>query len=229
MFDRFKLLIGDKINDIYNKTVLVIGLGGVGSYVCESLVRSGIENIILVDFDKIDITNLNRQLMALQSNVGLYKADVLKERIVEINPECNVKVIKEFIDSNNLESLFCGHVDYVVDACDSVSTKKDIIRYCLKNKIKFISCMGTANKLDPSKLSICDVRKTSYDPLAKIIRKMVKDEKINGRVMVVSSTEAPIKTGSKTLGSCSFVPSVAGLLCTSYIINDIVGDSVEKY
>ena len=228
MFDRFKLLIGDKINDIYNKTVLVIGLGGVGSYVCESLVRSGIGNIILVDFDKIDITNLNRQLMTLQSNVGLYKADVLKERINDINPDCNVKVVKEFIDSNNLESLFCSHVDYVVDACDSVSTKKDIIRYCLKNKIKFISCMGTANKLDPSKLSICDVRKTSYDSLAKIIRKMVKDEKLNGKVMVVSSCEAPIKTGSKTLGSCAFVPSVAGLLCTSYIINDIVGDCVEK-
>ena len=135
MFDRFELLIGDKINDIKIKTILIIGLGGVGSYACESLIRSGIQNIIIVDNDKIDITNLNRQLMTNMNNIGEYKVDVWYDRIKSINPNCNVIKIKEFIDKTNIEKLFDKKIDYVIDACDTINTKVLLIEKCIKNNI----------------------------------------------------------------------------------------------
>lgn len=226
MFTREELLIGDKINLIKSKTVLVLGLGGVGGYVVESLVRAGIGKIIIVDNDKIDISNLNRQLISLQSNIGVKKIDAWYHRIKDINPSCEVIKIAEFITPDNIDILFTNHIDYIVDACDTISTKKELIRICLNKKIKFISSMGTGNKFDPTKLEIQDIRKTSYDPIAKIIRKMVKDENIKGKIMVICSTEKPVKV-KDTVGSISYVPSVAGLLCTSYIINDILGGSHE--
>lgn len=226
MFDRLELLVGkDNLEKIQNTKVLVIGVGGVGGYAVESLVRSGILNITIVDYDKIDISNLNRQVISLNSNIGNYKVDEFKKRINSINPNCNVKTICEKINDDNFDLLNIEEYDYVVDACDTVSVKKEIIRKCTKNNIKFISSMGTGYKLDPSKLEIIDIRKTSYDPIAKILRKMVKEERIKGKVMVVCSNEAPKKTNSKTIASNAFVPSSAGLLCTSYIINDIVGDN----
>jgi len=224
MFNRLELLIGDKINLIKNKTVLIIGLGGVGGYALESTIRSGIGKVIIADYDVIDETNLNRQILSLNNNIGLKKVDVAEKRIKEINENCIVIKIDEKILPINIDILFKDKVDYVIDACDTVETKKEIIRECLKRKIKFISCMGTGNKFNPSKLEITDIRKTSYDPLAKIIRKMVKDERIKEKIMVVSSTEQPIKLNTKTIGSNSFVPATAGLLCASYVINDIVGE-----
>lgn len=222
-FSRLKLITGeDNFNKIKNTTVLVLGVGGVGSYAVESLVRSGIGKIVIVDNDKVDITNLNRQLMTLHSNIGKYKVDVLEERIKDINPECEVVKINEFITSNNINILFNENINYVIDACDTVDTKKSIIKECIKRNIKFISCMGTGNKIDPTKLEIIDIRKTSYDPLARIIRKMIKDEKINNKVMVVASTEQPLKNDSNIIGSNSYVPATAGLLCSSYVINDII-------
>lgn len=222
-FSRLKLITGDdKFNLINATTVLVLGVGGVGSYAVESLVRSGIGQIIIVDNDVVDITNLNRQLMTMHSNIGKYKVDILENRIKDINPNCKVIKIKNFITKENIDILFNNKIDYVVDACDTVDTKKTIIRKCIKRNIKFISCMGTGNKLDPSKLEIIDIRKTSYDPLARIIRKMVKDEKIKEKVMVVASIEQPIKNNSNIIGSNSYVPATAGLLCASYVINDIL-------
>ena len=223
MFERFELLIGDKINNIKNKTVLILGLGGVGSYTCESLIRSGIENIIIVDNDKIDITNLNRQLMTNINNIGEYKVDVWYDRIQSINPHCNVIKIKEFIDKTNIDILFNKNIDYVIDACDTIDTKVLLIEKCKKNNIKIISCMGTGNKMNPSLLKITDISKTSYDKLAKIMRKKLKDLGIN-HVMVVSSDEKPYTKIDKNIPSNSFVPATAGLLLTSYIINDIVGE-----
>lgn len=228
MFNRFELLIGEKIEDIKKLTILVLGLGGVGSYAVESLVRSGVGRVILVDHDVVDLTNLNRQLMTLQSNIGEKKTSVWKQRISEINPECQVICINQFITKENIHELFEYDVDYVVDACDTIETKKELIKYCLQHKIKFISSMGTAQKLDPTKLMITSLDKTSYDPLAKKLRHMLKEEHIYGKVMVISSTEQPKKMISKTLGSCSFVPSVAGLLCTSYIINDCLEEEYEN-
>ena len=222
-FSRLKLITGDdKFNLINNTTVLVLGVGGVGSYAVESLVRSGVGKIIIVDNDKADITNLNRQLMTLHSNIGKYKVNVLESRIKDINPNCEVVKINSFITNENINNLFDYNIDYVIDACDTVDTKKSLIRECIIRKIKFISCMGTGNKLDPSKLEIIDIRKTSYDPLARIIRKMIKDEKIKDKVMVVASTEQPLKNDTKVIGSNSYVPATAGLLCASYVINDII-------
>lgn len=226
MLDRLELLFKDKVELIKQKTVMIIGLGGVGSYALEAIVRSGVGKIIVVDNDIIDITNLNRQLLALKSNIGKDKVNIAKERALAINPNCEIITIKEFITKDNIEKLFKLKPDYIIDAIDTIETKKQIIIGCLKNKIKFISSMGTANKIDPTKLEIKDIRKTSYDPIAKIIRKMVNDLKVKEKVMVVCSTESPKIKG--ILGSTSYVPSVAGLLCASYIINDIVGEIDEN-
>lgn len=220
MFDRLELLIGEKINILKSKTVLLIGLGGVGSYAFEALVRSGIGQIIVVDNDKVDLTNLNRQLLALNTNIGNYKVNEAENRKNEINKECKIIKIKDFITKDNIDIIFKNQIDFLIDAEDTLLTKKAIIKNCLKNKIKFISACGTGNKMDASKLEIIDVSKTSYDPIAREIRKFLKEEKINGKVPVVSSTEKPIITDK--VGSNAFVPAVAGLLCANYAINELL-------
>lgn len=222
-FSRLSKVIGDEsVNLLSKKCVLVLGCGGVGGYTCEALVRSNIGRIIIVDFDIIDESNLNRQIIALESTIGLKKVDVLEKRLKDINSSCEVIKIDKFIDCNNLDELFKFDIDYFVDACDTVRTKKAIIDECLARKIKFISCMGTGNKLDPTKLEIIDIRKTVNDPLARIIRKYVKDKKINSKVLVLSSTEVPVKIGESTPGSTAFVPSCAGLIIASYIIGELI-------
>ena len=221
MFERVISFVGnDNFKKIKEKTVLVVGLGGVGGYAVESLVRSGINNIILIDFDKIDESNLNRQIITNRNNIGKYKTNVMKERILSINPECNVSLHSIFLDKDTISILDNYQIDYIVDACDSVQAKKLLIDYSLDKDIKLISSMGTANKIDPTKLSITDIRKTSYDPLAKILRKYVIGKKTNKKVMVVSSTEQPIRTD--VLSSLMFVPASAGILCAKYIISDII-------
>ena len=216
MFERVELLLNEDINKLKYKVVLVLGIGGVGSYTVETLIRNPIKKIIIVDSDIIDITNLNRQLFTNQNNIGLKKVDELEKRIKSINPYIEIKKIDKFIDENNINLLFEEKVDYIVDACDSLKTKECLIKECLKRKIKFISSMGTAKKLDPTKLKITELSKTSYDPIAKKLRKTFK----NNKVIVICSTEKPKEI--KKLGSISFVPSVAGILITSYIINDIL-------
>lgn len=226
-WNRLELLLGTKINDVQNKTILIIGLGGVGGYTTESLARLGIKKLILIDGDVVDITNINRQIIALHSSVGKPKVEVFQERIKDINPKCEVISIYKFITKEEVNNLINEDIDYVVDACDTSEVKKEIIRVCIRKNIKFITCTGTGNKIDPTKLEIIDIRKTEYDPLAKIIRKMVRDEKIKGKIPTICSKERPIRHKGNTIASCSFVPSVAGLLCTSYIVNDIVGDMHE--
>ena len=222
-FDRLSKVIGDdNVLLLSEKTVLVLGVGGVGGYVCEALARSGIGKLIIVDFDFVDETNINRQIIALDSTVGLKKVDVLEKRIKDINSGCEVIKIDKFIDKDNFLELFNYNIDYFVDACDTMTVKKMVITECIKRKIKFISSMGTGNKIDPSKLEIVDIRKTINDPLAKVIRKFVKDEKINSKVMVLSSSELPIKTGERTPGSTAFVPASAGLLIASYVVRQFI-------
>ena len=224
-FDRFKKLISeDSFENISSKTVLVVGVGGVGGYVVEALVRSGIGKIIIVDGDMVDETNINRQIIALSSTVGQFKVDVFEKRIKDINEKCEVIKINKFIDASNIDILFDYEFDYLVDACDTVSTKLALIDRCILEKRKFISSMGTGNKLDPSMLEIVDVRKTVNDPLARIVRKHVKDKRINDKVLVLSSRELPIKTGDRTPGSTSFVPNSAGLLIASYIIRTFINE-----
>lgn len=222
-FERLRLQVKEEnLEKIKNTSVLIIGLGGVGSYALESLVRSGIGTLIIVDNDVVDITNLNRQMISLNSNIGMKKVDVWESRIKDINPNCKVIKIDKFITKDNIDILFKENIDYIVDACDTIETKKELIRQSIKRNIKIISSMGTGNKLDPTKLEIIDIRKTSYDPIAKILRKMIKDEKINKKIPVICSKEQSIKTNSKIISSNSFVPATSGLLITSYIINDII-------
>lgn len=222
MFDRFEKMIGNfNLENIKQKKVIVVGLGGVGGHVVLALIRSGISNITLVDYDRVDITNLNRQVVAKRSTIGNKKTKVLKDLILDINPECHVELIDTFLDQSNINQIITNEYDYVIDACDTISTKKEIIKICIEKKIKLISSMGTGNKLDPSKLEITDIRKTINDSLARIMRKWVKDEKINDKITVLSSTEVPIKV-KDIVASNSFVPGSAGLLIASWVINDII-------
>lgn len=220
MQERLFWLLDNKLDIIKNKTILIIGLGGVGSYALETLVRTYFNKLIIVDNDKIDISNLNRQLMTNIDNIGLYKTDVWYDRIKKINPDCNVIKITEFITKDNLNLLFKEKVDYVIDACDTLETKKEIIKYCLENKIKFISSMGMANRVDASKIKVSYLDKTYYDPLARKLRNLIKKEHIKGKIPVVYSEEQPLKMNK--LGSISYVVGTAGLLCTNYIVNDIL-------
>lgn len=221
MLERLEILIGkNNVDKIKLKAVAVIGIGGVGGYVVESLVRSGIENITIIDYDKIDVTNKNRQIIALDSTIGMKKVDAFEQRIKNINNSCKVKKLDYFLDENNIDIL--NGYDYVIDSCDSVLTKFEIIKYCLNNNICFISCMGTGKRLNPSLLKITDLMKTEYDPLAKRLRKMVRDAKIKKKIPVVCSSEIPKKLDTNIIGSNSFVPATAGLLITSFVINDII-------
>ena len=220
-FDRFKKLIGeesfDKIKDLH---VMIVGLGGVGGYTLEALARCGIEKFTIIDFDKVDETNINRQIIANINTIGKYKVDLFEDRIKEINPSCEVIAIKEKLTEDNVSSVIEEYKPtFVVDACDDIKVKKALIKHTTLLDIPFISSMGTGKRLDPSKLEITTLDRTSYDPIARILRKFVKDEKINKKIVVVASKEVPIKTEGATIASCSFVPSCAGLLIASYIIN----------
>ena len=219
---RLEYLIGeDNVKSLADKCVLVIGLGGVGGYSVESLVRSGIGHLIIVDGDVVDETNLNRQIIATSSVIGKSKVDLFNSRIKDINPDCVVTQINKFIDKDNIDELFCYDIDYLVDACDSLDTKFLIIKNCLEKNIPFISSMGTGNRMDPSKFSITTLDKTMNDPVAKILRKRVRDEHLKGKIKVLCSSEVPKKLGNK-IGSNSFVPPSAGLLITSYVINNFI-------
>lgn len=225
MFDRLDALIGiENRTKLFNKTVVVIGVGGVGGYAVESLVRSGIGHVVLIDHDTIDISNKNRQLIALNTTIGMKKVDAFKKRILDINDECQVDIHDVFLTQDNINLLDLYKIDYLIDACDTISTKKAIIDKCIKEKIPFISSMGTGKRLDPSKLEITDLRKTNYDPLARILRKYIKEERINDKITVLCSTEPPLSTGKEAVGSNSFVPSSAGLLITSYIIRSFLNE-----
>ncbi|MEG2322437.1 MAG: tRNA threonylcarbamoyladenosine dehydratase [Bacilli bacterium] len=218
MDERLKLLLGSKLDALTSKTILIIGLGGVGSYALEVIARTYFKKIIIVDNDVIDISNLNRQLMALDNNIGKYKTNIWLNRIRHINKDCEVIKITKFINKDNLDILFEHQVDYVIDACDTMPTKEAIIRYCLKNKIKFISSMGMANRIDASKVKFSYLMQTKNDPLAKKMRNLLKD--VNHKIPVIYSEEIPIK--NKQLGTIAPVPAIAGILCANYVINDIL-------
>ena len=221
-FNRLENLIGSfSLEKLKSSTVLVIGLGGVGGYVVEALARSGIGNLILVDYDKVDITNFNRQIIAVNENIGKYKVDCFKERIESINEACNVISYNLKIDNENIKDIFNTKIDFVVDAVDDVRAKVSIINYCLENNIDFISSMGTGNRLDPSKLTIMTLDKTCNDPLARVMRSKF-DRNVQKKITVCTSTELPLKVKDKTvIGSNAFVPSSAGLLIASYIVRKI--------
>ena len=216
--NRLELLIGkDSLEKIKKLKILIVGLGGVGGYTFETLVRSGIENITIVDFDKVDETNLNRQILTNSNNIGKYKTEVALERALLINKNVNINKLNIFLNKDNIDELNINQYDYIVDACDSLDTKELLMNYSYKYKIKLISSMGTAKKMDATKLEITTLNKTSYDALAKLLRKRI-DKKIQNKIIVVSTTEKP--KDIKSLGSNSYVPAMSGILMTNYIIND---------
>lgn len=222
--NRTEALIGkENIRKLQNSNVIVFGLGGVGSYVVEGLVRSGIQNICIVDKDIVDITNMNRQLIADSETIGKNKVDAQEERILKINRSAKVIKIKEFVNKDNIEEIMksYSHIDYVIDAIDTVSSKLEIIKYCYQNNINIISSMGSGNKLDASKFEITDIFKTSVCPLAKVMRKELKKLDIKS-LTVLYSKEEPIKTNLDTPASISFVPSVAGLLIAGKVVKDLI-------
>lgn len=221
MFDRVISLIGnDKFVNLQNTKVLIVGCGGVGGYAFETLVRSGIGNIDLIDFDDINVSNLNRQVITSQSNIGLSKVEEAKKRALLINPNLNISTYKMFLDDSNIDKILNNNYDYIIDACDSVNTKIVLMKKSVTGKFKLISSMGTAKKMNPTKLSITTLDKTNYDPLAKVLRKKIKDLKINKKMYVVSSDEAAIKCD--VLGSFMMVPASAGILCAKFVIDDVL-------
>ncbi len=225
---RTQILIGkENIEKLQNSTIAVFGCGGVGSFVVEGLVRSGIGHLILFDSDIISETNLNRQLMATRETIGKRKVEVLKSRALRINPALVIDIFPVFLTKENIASYLqpFSDVSYFVDAVDTVTTKLGIIQYAKDHNIPVISSMGTGNKLDPTRFEITDIEKTSVCPLAKVIRKELRTRHIS-HVKVLYSKEEPHQiepSENHTTASISFVPSVAGLMISSEVIRDICG------
>ncbi|MCI6560406.1 MAG: tRNA threonylcarbamoyladenosine dehydratase [Ruminococcus sp.] len=227
-FSRQVLLMGrENLSRLKNSHVAVFGVGGVGSYTAEALARAGIGHITLVDNDTVNITNINRQLIALHSTIGMQKTEAAKARILDINPECHVTAINQFYTGSEIELY---GFDWIADAIDTVSSKLALIENAHRLGVNIISCMGTGNKLDPTKLILTDISKTSMCPLAKVIRTELRKRGILHHP-VVYSAEQPVphreeseedESRRKTIGSISFVPSSAGLIMAGKIINSII-------
>lgn len=226
-FSREELIIGkENVDKLNSKKVAVFGIGGVGSYVVEGLARAGIQKFILIDNDVVAESNINRQLIALHSTIGMSKVEVAKNRILDINPSAEIEIRQEFY-SKDTNNWMDNSIDYIVDAIDTVSSKLDLIEQAKSLNIPIISCMGTGNKLDPTRFEIVDISKTSVCPLAKVMRKELKNRGIKN-VKVLYSKEEPIKAiaddvnGKHSPGSISFVPSVAGLIIAGEVVKDLI-------
>lgn len=213
-----------KFNLLSKSTVLIFGIGGVGGHACEALARSGVGNLIIVDKSLVDLSNVNRQIIALTSTVGKPKVQAMKERLLDINPEMNITSYHQFYNFETKSEILNHNIDFICDAIDTVTFKIDIIKEALKNNIPIISSMGMGNKLHPELIEISDISKTSYDPIAKVIRKKLRSERISGKVPVVYSKEKPFKVDNiaSNPASNSFVPATAGLIMASYIVNKII-------
>ena len=229
IYSRTESLIGkDSLEILKNSKVIVFGIGGVGSFAVESLCRCGIGEISLVDFDIIDITNVNRQIHAMLDNIGKYKVDEMKKRIELINPDIKVNIFKEKLEKDNIEKFNLKYYDYVVDAIDIITSKIYLIKCCYENNINVISAMGAGNKLDPTRFKVVDIYKTSGCPLARVMRRELKklgikklkcvcsDETSSGEV--IESYERRKSSPS----SISFIPSTMGLIITSEVVKDLI-------
>lgn len=216
-------LLGEtETEKLTESSVMIFGIGGVGSFTAEAVARCGVGKIILVDFDTVSLSNINRQLIADTETVGQKKTSVMAERIRRINPLCQVVENDIFVTVENApEIILSQRPDFVVDAIDNVSAKISIIECCKNNGIRIISSMGTGNKLDPMKFTVSDISKTSVCPLARVMRKELKDRGITG-VDVLFSTEEPVVKGERVPASVAFVPSVAGLLLARHVILKLI-------
>ncbi len=228
-FLRSEMILGENSTNILkNKNVILFGLGGVGSYTAEALARSGIGRLTLVDSDTVSVTNINRQLCALHSTVGLPKVEVIRERIKDINPECTVTAIQKFYLPENSDEFTLNEYDYIADAIDTVSAKIDLAVKSQELDVPLISCMGTGNKLDPTQFKISDIFKTNGCPLCRVMRNELRKRGVK-KLNVVWSSEEAIKPASssectgkrQTPGSLPFVPPVAGMIMAGKIITDL--------
>ena len=222
-FQRTRQLLGsEEVDRLQEASVLLFGIGGVGGFTCEALARAGVGRIHIVDKDVVDVTNINRQIIATHDTVGRPKVDVMQERLLSINPDIQVEATECFYLPDRAAEFDFGAYDYVIDAIDNVSAKLSIICEAKAAGTPVISSMGTGNKLDPTRFEIADIHKTSVCPLAKVIRKGLKDRGIKD-VKVLYSREEPVRTGLRTPASVSFVPSVAGLIIAGEVIKDLAG------
>ncbi len=222
MFERLLTIISEHdLNKIKNAKILLVGVGGVGGYALESLIRSGFEDISIVDGDVINISNLNRQIISKMDNLKHSKAQEAKLRAISINPNAKINAIEEFLTKENFSSIINDYYDYILDACDDIPIKIELIKYAKEHNIKIITCLGTGKKLDPTKLEITTLNKTYNDPLAKKLRYLLKKEDIDLKIPVVFSSEEAIKT-ENIVGSVIFVPASAGILLANYVFMDII-------
>ncbi len=225
-YQRTELLLGsEKLNNLKNKTVAIFGIGGVGGYACEALARAGVGHLILVDGDVVATSNINRQIIALYSTVGKSKVEVMQARVCDINPDIKVDIYNEFFDESKKELFDISKVDYIVDAIDRITNKISLIVWAKENNKKIISAMGAGNKLDPTAFEVSDIYKTTVCPLAKVMRKELKQRGVKD-LKVVYSKEQAIKVstdydGKAVCGSVSFVPSVMGLIMAGEVIKDL--------
>lgn len=240
-FSRTELALGPEGLEIMkNSTVAVLGIGGVGGIAAEALARSGIGRVVMIDKDTVDITNVNRQVIALTTTVGQPKVELMRDRINLINPECEAVALKMFYTEETYEQLFEYPLDYVIDASDTVSYKIHLIKQCLQRGIPMISSMGAANKMDPTRFQVADISRTSVDPIARVIRQKLRKEGIKKGVKVVFSTEDPvrpridvterivpeqapdIRKAQQPPASNAYVPPVAGLIMVSEAVKDLL-------
>lgn len=223
MLERSKLLFSDEqLNDFSNSNILIVGVGGVGGACFEALVRMGIKNISVVDGDFFSKSNLNRQLLCTRDNIGHSKVNEALLRAKSINSDILVETYEMFLNEANIDEIDYKKYNYIIDCCDTMTTKLLLIKKALEYNIKIISSMGTGNRIDPTKLEIMNIWKTQNDPVAKVMRKMLRDNHIKYKLPVLCSTELPIKTHERIPGSVSFVPNVAGFCIASYAFNDII-------
>ena len=220
---RFKQMLNqEQINNLTNKKIILFGVGGVGGYVAEMLVRSGIEYLTIVDFDKIDITNINRQIVALNSNVGENKVDVLKQRLKDINPNVEVLAIQDKLTIDNIEDYDLSKYDYVIDCIDDLPAKKQLIKYCNNNNVNILVSCGAGNRYkEIPQFMVADIHKTEYDAIAKILRRFCVDEKIKHLNVVYTKQQAE-KAEHKTIGSVVYYPASMACVIVCKVINDLM-------
>lgn len=220
IFERTLSLIGDEnLDKLSNSSVIIFGIGGVGGYVAEMLARSGVGRLALVDFDTVNDSNINRQIIALHSTIGRYKVDVMKERIGDINPDCIVETFASRVSEDNVRSLLGGRYDYVVDAIDSLKDKADLIVAARGMGLNIISALGAGNRYRRPEFTVCDIYSTYNDGLAKKLRKLLKDKGVD-RLKVVYTNELPLKR--EKVSSIVYYPAMCGCLISSEVINDLI-------
>lgn len=221
--ERLRIMTGaDKIKNLQSKKVILFGVGGVGGYVAEMLVRTGITDLTIVDFDKIDITNINRQIVAVHSSIGKFKVDVMKTRLLDINPDAHIIEIKEKLSQDTLNNFNLFDYDFVVDCIDDLKAKQTLIKFCDDNNLNIIVSCGAGNRYKniPS-FEVVDIKKTSYDRLAKLIRKFCQAEHID-KLMVVCTKEPAMKCEGNIIGSVAYFPASMACAITSYVINKLL-------